>query len=93
MRALVRTSNFKRCFKRLLKRHWDLLPLADVIRKLASDVPSDQLFKDHPLAGKFVNKRECHVTSVTDDGGVVYHKEGDELHLHATGTHLDVFGE
>ena len=93
MRQINRTSDFKRCFKLLERRHWDLEPLARVIRKLANDVPSTELFKDHPLSGNFVGKRECHVTSIADDWVLVYHKTTDNrLYLHGTGTHADVFG-
>ena len=93
MRALFRTTAFKKCVKLLNRRHWDLAPLAVVIDKLAADIPSAELFKDHPLVGPFFGKRECHVTSVTDDWVLVYHKTDDNrLFLHATGTHADVFG-
>lgn len=92
MRELVRTSAFKRCLKRLARRRWNLDPLAAVIQKLAVDAPATALFKDHALSGNFANKLECHVTSVTDDWVLVYHKQGNELYLHATGTHADVFG-
>ena len=93
MRQINRTSEFKRCFKLLERRHWDLTPLADVIQKLANDVPVGQLFKDHQLSGNFVGKRECHVTSITDNWVLVYHKTDDNrLYLHGTGTHADVFG-
>ena len=93
MRAKVPTSEFKRCVKLLNRRHWDLSPLIQVIDKLAIDVPSSELFKDHPLTGNFAGKRECHVTSVTDNWVLVYHKTGaDTLVLHATGTHANVFG-
>ncbi len=93
MRQINRTSEFKRCFKLLVRRRWNLEPLAAVILKLANDTPAEQLFKDHPLSGRFVGKRECHVTSITDNWVLVYHKTDDNrLYLHATGTHADVFG-
>ena len=37
MRQINRTSEFKRCFKLLERRHWDLGPLAATIQKLAND--------------------------------------------------------
>ncbi|MBR5548766.1 MAG: type II toxin-antitoxin system YafQ family toxin [Kiritimatiellae bacterium] len=94
MRSINRTSAFKRCFKLLERRHWDLTKLGNVILKLANDAPASELFKDHPLSGNFVGKRECHVTSITDNWILVYHKtDNNELYLHATGTHSDVFGD
>ena len=93
MRQINRTSDFKRCFKLLERRHWNMEPLARVIHKLANDAPSTELFKDHPLSGSFIGKRECHVTSITDNWVLVYHKtEDNRLYLHGTGTHADVFG-
>lgn len=92
MREIVKTSEFKRCVKLLNRRHWDLSLLASLIDKLAVDVPSESLFKDHPLSGPFVGKRECHVTSITDNWILVYHKtDTNRLYLHSTGTHSDVF--
>ena len=93
MRLRVRTSEFKRCVKLLARRHWDLTPLINVMDKLAADVPSSELYKDHPLSGPFAGKRECHVTSITDNWVLVYHKMDDNrLYFHGTGTHADVFG-
>ena len=93
MRLRVRTSEFKRCVKLLARRHWDLTPLINVIDKLSADVPASELYKDHSLSGPFVGKRECHVTSITDNWVLVYHKTDDNrLYLHGTGTHADVFG-
>ena len=93
MRLRVKTSEFKRCVKLLARRHWDLTPLVKVMDKLAADVPSAELYKDHPLSGNFIGKRECHVTSITDNWVLVYHKTDDNrLYLHGTGTHADVFG-
>ena len=93
MRAINRTSLFKRCFKLLERRHWDLGKLATVITKLANDAPATELFKDHPLSGRFSGMRECHVTSITDDWVLVYHKTNtNRLYLHATGMHSDIFG-
>lgn len=93
MRSRVKTTAFKQSVKLLARRHWNLAPLVEVIDKLAMDVPPEMLFKDHPLAGRFVDKRECHVTSITDDWVLVYHKTDDNrLFLHGTGTHVDVFG-
>ena len=63
------------------------------MEKLRDDAPPTELFKDHPLSGNFIGKRECHVTSITDNWVLVYHKTDDNrLYLHGTGTHADVFG-
>ena len=68
--------------------------LDGVIVKLAIDAPHSELFKDHPLRGQWVGKRECHVTSVTDDWLLIYEKVGgDRLFLHATGDHQMLYGE
>ena len=93
MREVFKTSEFRKSVKLLARRHWDLAPLVRVMEKLRDDVPSTELFKDHPLSGNFIGKRECHVTSITDNWVLVYHKTDDNrLYLHGTGTHADVFG-
>lgn len=94
MREVFKTSEFRRSVKLLARRNWDLEPLAQVLEKLQRDAPACELFKDHPLSGRFSGKRECHVTSITDNWVLVYHKTDDNrLYLHGTGTHADVFGD
>ena len=90
MRAVDSSSVFKRLVKRISRRGWDVSLLDPIIEKLAADADPRTLFKDHPLKGKFLGCRDCHVTSVNDDWIVIYEKIGsDRLFLHATGTHRD----
>lgn len=94
MRSLKSSSRFRKQYALLSRRGWKTKLLDDLIVKLASDVPSSELFKDHPLRGTWVGKRECHVTSVTDDWLVIYEKVGvDRLFLHGTGDHQMLYGE
>lgn len=90
MRSVDSSNVYKRLYRLLGRRGWDLSLLDPLIVKLASDADPRTLFKDHPLKGRFKGLRDCHVTSVNDDWVLVYEKIGnDRLFLHATGTHRD----
>lgn len=47
-------------------------------------------FKDHPLKGKWVKHRECHLAP---DWLLIYRVERDEITFERTGTHSDLFDE
>jgi mRNA interferase YafQ len=64
MRAIERTTQFKRDFKREMKgRHRTTLEaaLADVLRALADDALLAEKYRDHPLSGEWSGFRDCHV--------------------------------
>ena len=94
MRTLKSSSRFRKQYALLSRRGWDVSLLDGVIGKIASNAPTSELFKDHPLRGAWIGKRECHVTSVTDDWLVIYERVGsDRLYLHATGDRQMLYGE
>lgn len=89
---LVMTSQFKRDYKRIKKRGYNLTLLENVIGKLCEGVSLDARNRDHALAGSYVGFRECHVQP---DWLLIYAIDGDRLILTAsrTGTHSDLFDE
>jgi mRNA interferase YafQ len=83
-------STFKKDFKRIVKRGYDVRLLEEVIEILASGKTLPEKYRDHNLSGEFSDCRECHITP---DWLLIYKISNDELilYLTRTGTHSDLF--
>lgn len=81
---------FKRDYKRIKKRGYDMRLLEKTIELLASGDGLPQKYKDHTLSGDYSGCRECHITP---DWLLVYEISDSELILYLlrTGTHSDLF--
>lgn len=90
--TIERTSRFKREYKLIKKRGYDISLLKAVIEKLAKGEPLPAQNKDHPLHSNWNGYRECHILN---DWLLIYKYKNDELilSLTATGTHSDLFNE
>ena len=87
---LVYTSAFKKQYKLLSKRKFDLKLLDEVILTLQKGETLDSKYKDHYLEGTFRKHRECHIKP---DWLLIYFIDESTLTLVAeyTGTHSDLF--
>ena len=83
-------TTFKKDFKRVVKRGYDVRLLERVIEILANGEPLPRKYKDHPLIGDYADCRECHITP---DWLLIYKISSNELilYLTRTGTHSDLF--
>ena len=81
---------FKRDYKRIKKRGYDIRLLEDVIALLAQEQELPPAYRDHALTGDYSGCRECHIAP---DWLLVYEVLQDELllYLTRTGTHSDLF--
>lgn len=81
---------FKRDYKRIKKRGYDLRLLEDVIALLAQEQELPPAYRDHALTGDYSGCRECHIAP---DWLLVYEVLQDELllYLTRTDTHSDLF--
>lgn len=81
---------FRKDFKRIVKRGYDVRLLEKVVEILASGSLLPEKYKDHSLNGNYRDCRECHITP---DWLLIYQIKGDELILclTRTGTHSDLF--
>ena len=87
------TKQYKCDLKRIKKSGcYDFRKLDAIINTLAHDELLPSRCRDHQLKGKWVGRRECHITG---DWVLVYRKEQDKLilSLMRTGRHTDVFNE
>ncbi len=88
MRRLSQTRQFSRDVKRMAKRGKDIAKLREVVTRLAEELPLDQRHRDHPLIGKLINCRDCHIEP---DWILIYSMDQESLRLERTGTHSDLF--
>lgn len=81
---------FKKDYKRIKKRGYDVRLLEKVIELLAAGKGLPAEYRDRALSGDYVGCRECHIAP---DWLLVYEINGNEmiLYLTRTGTHSDLF--
>lgn len=81
---------FKKDFKRIKKRGYDISRLEKIVELLANEVPLPEQFKDHNLSGNYNGFRKCHIAP---DWLLIYqvNNNGLVLVLSRTGSHSDLF--
>ena len=85
---LLRTSQFKKDYKRIKKQGKDLGDLRLVLALLMDRESLPEKYSDHNLSGKWKKHRECHVLP---DWLLIYRVDGDDLILERTGSHSELF--
>lgn len=90
MLTLKASSKFRKDYKTIKKRGYDLKKLEQVINMLLSGEKLPQKYVDHALTGNYEGFRECHIEP---DWLLIYTINESELILTAsrTGTHSDLF--
>ena len=90
MLEIVLSGRFKKDYKLLQRRGYDLSLLENVVNLLATGAPLPAKYKDHLLSGDYSGCRECHITP---DWLLIYEIIDNELvlYLTRTGTHSDLF--
>lgn len=87
---VIWTSQFKKDYKRAIKRGLKIDLLDDIIRLLAKGKPLSNVSRDHALTGNWIGHRECHIQN---DWLLVYRIDQEVLvlTLTRTGSHSDLF--
>ncbi len=90
MRTIRYETTFKKDFKRIVRRGYNIKLLEKVIELLANEETLPEKYKDHSLIGDYADCRECHIAP---DWLLIYKVNDDELilYLTRTGTHSDLF--
>lgn len=88
MLKLVYTSSFKKDYKKVKKQGKNLSIINNIIYNLCYQITLEKKHKDHQLIGNYKNKRECHLSP---DWLLVYEIDVNNLVLHRTGSHSDLF--
>ncbi len=96
---MPRKSGFAKRFAKDWKRlerggRYPMQELKDVMQFLIENRdPLPQAFLDHPLKGKWIDHRDCHVRG---DWVLIYRinetPQGEEIIFVRTGTHSELFG-
>jgi len=85
------STKFKKDFSRIERQGKNTAKLKAVIELLLNDTPLPAKHKDHGLTGGWNGCRDCHIEP---DWLLIYEAVGtDELLLHRTGTHAELFGK
>ena len=72
----------------MLKQGQDAVKIETVTTALVEEEPLAESLRDHPLAGSFKDRRECHLEP---DWPLACKLTGDEIVFERTGTHADRF--
>lgn len=88
MLTIEYTSSFKKDFKKIKKRGYDLAIFSKIIGLLSEQKLLSIKYKHHTLIGKYTGFRECHLQS---DWLLVYRINNEVLSLVCTGSHSDLF--
>lgn len=90
MLTIKHQATFKKDYKRIVKRGYDIRLLEETIKLLAERKPLPERYRDHQLSGNYSRCRECHITP---DWLLIYEVDGNELilYLTRTGSHSDLF--
>ncbi|MCL1906390.1 MAG: type II toxin-antitoxin system YafQ family toxin [Propionibacteriaceae bacterium] len=88
--TIKETTQFRKDYKRIMKRGRDRRVLALVINHLAQGKKLDPSYRDHALTGDYAGQRECHLAP---DWLLVYVIDHEVLvlSLMRTGSHSDLF--
>jgi len=91
MYKISKTTQFKKDYKLIVKRNYDILKLQKAVNLL---VTTDKLpieYKEHPLKNIFKYHFDCHLEP---DWLLIFKRDDVEkiITLVRTGTHSDIFG-
>lgn len=83
-------KQFKKDYKKIIKRGYNVLDFKKVLETLAAKKPLPKEYKDHELKGEYKGFRECHIKN---DWLLIYYIDDIELilYLTRTGSHADIF--
>lgn len=84
------SAKFKKDFKAIVKRGYDISLFEEVLGLLREEKTLPEKYCDHSLKGEYMGHRECHISP---DWLLIYKIENDmiTLSLTRTGTHSDLF--
>ena len=88
--GITYTAQFKRDYKRIKKRRFNIADLQAVVTMLAEGKTLPESYRDHALIGSYRNDRESHIGP---DWLLIYSISNEKLilELMRTGSHSDLF--
>lgn len=91
MFEITKTGQFKKDFKLMQKRNYDLSKLESVLNLLITGNKLPAKYKEHPLKNHFKDYLDCHIEP---DWLLIFKRDEAKklIILIRTGTHSDIFG-
>ena len=86
---IIRKTQFKKDFKRIIKQGKNILELEAILTILIEGEPVPEKYQDHQLIAEYNGYRELHIKP---DWLLVYKIEDDALTLARTVSHSELFG-
>lgn len=85
-----KTKVFEKDQKKAKKQNKDFSELLYVIHKLINEESLEPKYKDHPLKGKWIGCRDCHVQN---DWVLIYRilREKKSIYFERLGSHSELF--
>lgn len=83
------STKFKKDFKSCVKRRYKMTLLQQIIDILRVSDTLPSKYSNHNLTGNYAGYQECHIEP---NWLLIYRRDENELLLHRTGTHADLFG-
>lgn len=84
----VRSTKFKKDYKKVERQGKDLKKLKRIMVQLAKEEPLEPKHKDHYLTGNYKRRKECHIEP---DWLLIYKVVRSEILFERTGSHSDLF--
>lgn len=88
MRRVNYSKQFKKDFKLVAKRGYNMNLLYNVMKTLENKEILNAKYKEHPLLGNYKGYLECHIEP---DWLLIYKIDDQDLYFVRTGTHSDLF--
>lgn len=89
MLKISNSVRFKKDLKKFEYQQFVLDELNEVLGFLIKEIPLDKRYRDHPLSGNWVGRRECHIKP---DILLIYMTDKENLFLERIGSHAELFG-
>jgi mRNA interferase YafQ len=85
------TNQFKKDYKLIAKRNYDITKLDKLLQLLIDGKKLPEKYKQHELKNNFKGYFDCHITP---DWLLIYKRDNTQklITLVRTGTHSDIFG-
>lgn len=88
MKRIRRSNQFKKDYRRMMKRGVSETKFREIVRKLVAGEPLPERCRLHMLSGDWDGFWECHIAP---DWLLIYTFDEETVTLLRTGTHADLF--
>lgn len=89
MKKIIKTTQFKKDYKRYKNDKDKLIALYRIIKMLENDIPIPEEYKPHKLMGNYKGHWECHIEN--DYLLIWFDKNTNTVALVRLGTHSELF--